>query len=549
MLVERGLGFAVDTTPLHSNADRVVQDFLIAGLGSPWIEYEAKVTKQEIAPGLMTDVIADQRALLKQVPWKRFHWEPGKDWEDVDWVGRDHYLTKREIKEQFGKDPDAEAVRTEDVEKNSTDKYAHHYRVTEIWNRVDRKVYIIGWDFEEPLEVREDKLGLAGFYPCPQPMMTNIKSRELVPMPDHAVFAPSYAYINRLVARIHSITAQIKVAGFYDAQLSELAGLATADDGTYLSVSNLTERLASSNVSDFNKVIATLPLQEKVAVVRELQTLLAGEKARLDEASGIADVVRGATDPNETATAQQIKGQYAGMRMSRKSGEVSRCLRDCFRIMAEVMCEHFTPETWYLATGIQPSPEVLQVLKSDMGRTLAIDIETDSTIALEDAEEKKQRVEFLNYVTPFIEKMLPAIQAGALPGDLGKELLLFAIRSFKHGRQLEDSVEAAPGSMQQLQQMQQQAQQAQQQSQQMQQQLQQAQQQMQGMQQQIAQHDQQKVQADSMKAQADVQKVQAGAAQAQSKAQVDGFRAQTERMKAETDRVALSAGVPTTNIM
>jgi len=520
----------------------VVQDFLIAGLGSPWIEYEAKVTKQEIAPGLMTDVIADQRALLKQVPWKRFHWEPGKDWEDVDWVARDHYLTKREIKEQFGKDPDSEAVRTEDDEKTGTDKYANHYRVTEIWNRIDRKVYVIGWDFSEPLEVRDDKLMLADFFPCPRPMLANVKSCELVPMPDHAVFAPSYAYINRLVARIHSITAQIKVAGFYDAQLGELGGLTTADDGTYFPVSNLAERLASSNLSDFNKVIATLPLTEKVTVVRELQTLLAGEKARLDEASGIADVVRGATDPNETATAQQIKGQYAGMRLSRKSGEVGRCLRDCFRIMAEIMCEHFTPETWYLATGIQPAPEVLQVLKSDMGRTLAIDIETDSTIALEDAEEKKQRVEFLNYVTPFIEKMLPAIQAGALPGDLGKELLLFAIRSFKHGRQLEDAVEAAPGSMQQLQQMQQQAQQLQGQ-------LQQAQQQMQGMQQQIAQHDQQKVQADGMKAQADMAKTAVAAQGAQQKGQIDGFRAETERLKAETDRAALVAGVPTTNIM
>lgn len=450
----------------------------------------------------------------------------------MDWVGRDHYLTKREIKEQFGKDPDTEAVRTEDSEKNSTDKYAHHYRVTEIWNRVDRKVYVIGWDFEEPLEVREDKLGLAGFYPCPQPMMANIKSRELVPMPDHAVFAKSYEYINRLVARIHSITGQIKVAGFYDAQLSELAGLATADDGTYFPVSNLTERLASSNVSDFNKVIATMPLQEKVAVVSELQTLLAGEKARLDEASGIADVIRGATDPNETATAQQIKGQYAGMRLSRKSGEVSRCLRDCFRIMAEIMCEHFTPETWYLATGIQPAPEVLQVLKSDMGRTLAIDIETDSTIALEDAEEKKQRVEFLNYVTPFIEKMLPAIQAGALPGDLGKELLLFAIRSFKHGRQLEDAVEAAPGSMQQLQQMQQQAQQMQQQAAQLQQQLQQAQQQ-------IAQFDQQQQQVDGMKAQGAIAKVQGDAQKTQIQAVQAQRKDSIEAFKAETDRAAL----------
>lgn len=519
-----------------------MQDFLIAGLGAPWIEYEAKVTQQEVTPGVMSPVIADQRTVLKQVPWKRFHWEPGKDWEDVDWVGRDHYLTKREIKEQFNKDPDTEAVRTEDDEKSGTDKYAASYRVTEIWNRPDRKIYVIGWDFTEPLEVREDKLNLVDFFPCPRPMLANIKSCELVPMPDHAVFAPSYAYINRLVARIHSITAQIKVAGFYDAQLSELAGLTTAEDGTYFPVSNLTERLASSSLSDFNKVIATLPLSEKVTVVRELQTLLAGEKARLDEASGIADVVRGATDPNETATAQQIKGQYAGMRLSRKSGEVSRCLRDCFRIMAEIMCEHFTPETWYLATGIQPAPEVLAVLKSDVGRTLAIDIETDSTIALEDAEEKKQRIEFLNYVTPFLEKMIPAVQQGVLPGDMAKELMLFAIRSFKHGRQLEDAVEAAPGTMQQLQQMQQQAQQLQQQNMQM-------QQQMQGMQQQIAQHDQQKVQADGMKAQADMAKTAVAAQGAQQKGQIDGFRAETERLKAETDRAALVAGVPTTNIM
>lgn len=530
-LVERSIGFTIDSTPLHENADRVVFDFLVAGLGCPRIEYEAKFAEDEFG----NPVIADQRTLLKHHPWKHFHWEPGKDWEDVDWVAFDHYLTKRQLKEQFGKEPEGDPPKREGKKQAG-------YRVTEVYYRPERKVYVIGWDFPEPLEVREDKLGLSGFYPCPRPMMANIKSRELVPMPDHAVFAPSYEYINRLTKRIHAITGQIKAAGFYDSQLKELAQIATAEDGEYVPVSNMAERLAVTSVTDFSKVIATLPLQEKVTVVRELQTLLAGEKARLDEQTGIADVVRGATDPNETASAQQIKNQWASVRLARKAGEVARCLRDCFRIMAEIMGEHFTPDTWYLSTGIRPSDDVLAVLKSDLIRNLAIDIETDSTVAMEDEEEKKQRIEFLNYVTPFIEKMLPAIQQGALPGDLGKELLLFAIRSFKHGRQLEDAVEAAPGSMQQLQQLQQQLQQQGQQ-------LQQAQQVQQQMQQQIQQFDQQKVQADGMKAQADVAKSQAGAQQAQAKGAVDGFRAQTERMKAETDRAALFAGVPTHNVM
>lgn len=463
VVVERALSTMVDITAFHSAVDRAVTDYLVAGLGVLWLEYEPKIVQTEMGP-----VIADQKVLLKHVPWKRFHWEQGKDWDDVDWVARDHYLTAKEIKEQFGKTPDIEA-KTEGEKRGD-------YKVTEIYFRPKRQRIVIADCFEEPLDVSDDQLGLSGFYPCPQPMMANIRSRELVPMPDHAVYAKSYEYINRLVQRIQSITGQIKVAGFYDAQLSELSQLTNTDDGAYLPVSNLTERLASTGVTDFNKVLATLPIQEKVEVVRELQALLMAEKARLDEQTGIADVVRGATNPNETASAQQIKANWANVRLSRKMGEINRTLREVFRIQAEIMSEHFTPETFYLLTGMQVDPVVLQVLKSDMMRNLAIDVETDSTVALEDEEEKRQKIEFLNYVTPFLQNMLPAIQQGALPGDIGKELILFAIRAFKHGRQLEDAIEAAPGTMQQLQQFQQQLQQAGQQVQQLQQQNQQAQQ-------------------------------------------------------------------------
>lgn len=531
MLVERGIAFTVDTTPLHENADRSVSDFLIGGLGAPWVEYEPTFAEQD-----GVEVIANQAVILTHVPWKRFHWEPGKDWRDCDWVARDHYLSKRDIKKQFGKEPD------KDAPKGKDDKSECDYRVTEIYFRPTRTIYVIGWEFDEPLEVRKDKLGLKDFYPCPRPMMANIKSRELVPMPDHAVFAKSYEYINRLVQRIQSLTGQIKAAGFYDAQMTELAQLSKADDGTMVPVSKLAERLQNSSVSDFSKIIATLPLQEKVTVVRELQQLLMAEKARLDEQTGIADVVRGATDPNETATAQQIKGQWAGLRLARKAGEVSRCLRDCFRIMAEIMGEHFTPETWYLATGMQPDPMVLQVLKSDLARNLAIDVETDSTVAMEDEEEKKQRVEFLNYVTPFLEKMLPAINAGAIPADLAKELMLFAIRSFKHGRQLEDAVEAAPGSSQQLAQLSGQMQQLQQQNQQIQAELQKAQQQAGQAEQAKVQSAQVKAQADTVKAQATVQKAHIDMARDRQKAEIDD-------QKARRDIAMAQAGVPTTNVM
>ena len=523
MLIERALGFTLDTTAFHANADRCVADFLIAGCGVPWVEYDATVTEGEMGPE-----ISSQKTLLKHVPWKRFHWEPGKDWEDVDWVARDHYLTKREVKEQYKADPDSEGKSKPD-DKGASDTYAQTFRVSEIYYRPKRTVYVIGWDFDEPLEVRKDELALEGFYPCPRPMFANIASREMCPTPDHHFSATAYAYINKLVQRIHTLTGQIKAAGFYDAQMKELSGLQSASDGDYIPVSNLAERLASTGVTDFSKVVATLPLTEKVTVVRELQQLLLTEKARLDEQNGISDIVRGSTDPNETAAAQGIKNNWANLRLARKMGEVSRCLRDAFRIMAEIMSEHFTPDTLYLMTGMQPTPDVMQMVKSDLGRALAIDVETDSTVAMEDDTEKQQRVEFLNYVTPFLQNMLPAIQQGLLPADVGKELLKFALQTFKHGRALEDAIDAAPDTMQQLAQMTQQIQQSQQQ-------LEQCQQQLQQSQQQVAQHDQSKQQVDGMKAQGamakvqgDMQKTQIQAGAAERKDSIDAFKAETDR--------------------
>jgi hypothetical protein len=522
----------------------------------PWVEYDAKV--QEGPEGLPE--IALQTVKLKHVPWSRFLWEPGKDWGDVDWVARDHYLTRDEIREQFGQEPGGTGAgqQKRDDKRGGVKKYATCYRVTEVWYRPKRLIYVIGWDFEEPLEVRPDALNLQGFYPCPRPMFANVKSHELIPTPDHAFFAESYAYLNRLTNRIHSITTQIKAAGFYDAQLGDLAGIATADDGTFMAVRNLAERLGTAGgAAVFDRVIAELPLAQKVQVLQTLQQLLVAEKQRLDEQTGIADIVMGATAASETATAQSIKSNWANLRLARKTGEVSRAFRDVFRIMAEIMAEHFTPESLYLSSGMQVGPEVLAVVKTDIGRNLAIDIETDSTVALDDEAEKQQRIEFLNYVSPFLQTIIPAVQQGAFPADLAKNMVLFAVRSFKHGRALEESLETLPDAMAQMQQMQQQLQQAQQGMQQAQMQAQQFGQQAQQLQQQAAQSDQAlqmermksaSKQVDPMTAQlelrakaADVAKAEAEAERARRELLVGG-----QKMDAEAASAAGIAEVVTT---
>ena len=538
LLIERAIGFTIDTTDFHLQVDQVVSDFLRAGVGVPWVRYEAKVHETELGPEIVS-----QGVVLDHIPWSRFHWEPGKEWKGVDWIAIDHYLTKRELVEQFGKEPDKEV--NSEGDSDDGNKYCP-YRVTEVYYRPTRTVYVVGWQFDELLETRKDKLGLSGFYPCPRPMMDNLESCELTPKPDHYFNKASFDYINKLTKRIHSITAQIKVAGAYDASLPELANLTNVDDGTYVPIPDLLARLQNSSIADFNKIIANLPLTEKVEVVRELQALLVAEKQRLDEANGIADIVRGSTDPNETATAQQIKGNWASLRLSRKSGEVNRALRDAMRIMGEIMAEHFRPEQFYIMTGKMPTPEVIQVLKSDIGRTLSIDIETDSTIALDDEADKKSRLDFLNYIVPLYQNIAPLVQAGQFPADVFKATISFALRSFKHGRELEDALENAPDTQQQLAQLTGQLQQAQQQAQG----LQQQNQQLQGQLQQAQGADAQaKVQTAQIKAQADQFKAGASVQKTQLDMRRDQMRAQIDDAKARRDFAMMQAGVPTQNVV
>jgi hypothetical protein len=159
-LVERGLSYALDTSPFFTNADQSVGDFLRAGLGVPWVKYLAKVAKDEA--GNPTE-IQRQDVDLTHIPWKRFHWEPAKSWELVDWVATDEYLTRAEIKRDYGKDPNAEGKNDADGRTDS-DKYQQTYRVTEIWYKPTRTIYVLGWEFDEMLEIRADALNLQGFF-------------------------------------------------------------------------------------------------------------------------------------------------------------------------------------------------------------------------------------------------------------------------------------------------------------------------------------------------------------------------------------------------
>lgn len=92
--------------------------------------------------------------------------------------------------------------------------------------------------------------------------------------------------------------------------------------------------------------------------------------------------------------------------------------------------------------------EVEALLKNPVHREFRLDIETDSTIRMDDDAEKQSRVELVTAIGAFLDK---AVMAGSTAPEiipmLG-ELMMFAIRSYKSARPIEQAFEDAMDALQ-----------------------------------------------------------------------------------------------------
>jgi len=179
-------------------------------------------------------------------------------------------------------------------------------------------------------------------------------------------------------------------------------------------------------------------------------------KRDLYEVTGISDVIRGASKASETLGAQQMKAQFASLRLSERKANVERFARDVLRLKAEVMAEQFSPETLAEISGYAEMPgnatdpeamprfqAAVDLLRNQKLRAFRIDVETDSTVLPDRQQEQQETVAFLQAVTPFMEKMYAAIQSMPTGAPLFRELLMMGVRSFRKGRPVEAAFEQA----------------------------------------------------------------------------------------------------------
>lgn len=435
------------------SSDKVKQD----EEGLPYVETEPE--EQILSYGLD----------LNHVVWSDFLNEPVNDWTQVTWVAKRLNMKRPRLVKEFGEkgrkvnlNKQFNTRRLDDDETSSSDNAtANCAEVWEIWDKAHSKAFWITDGLpDELLKVEDDPLGLADFWPLPRPLLATTTTDSLIPVADYALYQDQATQLDRMTDRIRLLIDALRVVGVYNAEMTSLQNLLNETGENEMLAVDSWMTFAQSGGLKGN--LDWLPIEQIAAVLTQLFQARAQIKNDLYEITGMSDVIRGATNPEETATAQQIKANFGNLRLQARQSEMSRFARDTIRKMAEIMAEHFSDEALIEMSGIQALDEfkpsgdpqkdaisakkirdAVALLKSDKLRTFKIDIETDATVAADQQKEKETRVEFLQAVAPFLEKAAAVGAQAPQLVPLLMKMLDFGVKGFRAGRTLENAIEEA----------------------------------------------------------------------------------------------------------
>lgn len=447
LVIERALEYHMDTANPSAEAemDAAVMDLLITGRAVMRIRYAPIVVKTEDDE----ERLQFERADWEHTFYDNFEHSPARCWRDVRWVAFRHQMTREDLKRSFGASKAvATSLGTFEDEADYRHEMLRHAEVWEIWDKDTRKIYFISRGFTDgPLGEFDDPLNLEAFFPCPEPLRSIPRTNTLIPVPEYTLYEEQAKELDELTVRISDLEAQVRLAGWYDQSTPGIADLLEQPGSRLVPVNNWA---AFSDKGGSRGVVEWIPLDQ---VANALGLLYQQRSILLDtiyQVVGLSDIMRGSTDARETFGAQRLKQQNGALRLAPRRRRLDLFLRDLMRIQAELVAEKFDPQVLELMTGVQLDERIMIALRIDALRSFSIDIESEDSAQLDDATAKQQAVEFFDAMGRMTAAMGPLIQEGALPFEAFKQMLLFATRRFKAGREVEAALETMQEPQQQM---------------------------------------------------------------------------------------------------
>lgn len=481
LILERALDFEIQHySDYRTSLKQAVFDRFLGGRGTVWVRYEphfkrAKETGQ-IAVGLeITEDVESQSAeeldyeycCVDYVHWRDFGHQVARTWEEVGQVWRKVYMDKEAVVARFGKEIanelpyDATPDDLRKTAKQAQENWQLQTIIYEIWDKTRGCAVWLSKGYKDGLiEERDDPLGLQEFWPCPRPLYATLTNETLVPVPDWIIYQDQANELDVLADRIDGLAKMLQLKGTYDGAIPELKRLFTeAENGSLVAVKNYAAFAEKGGLKGAVDVVDLTPLAEAMKIAQDSMEQI---KSQIYELTGIADIVRGAESEHETtATENQIKGQYASLRLRSMQDDVARFATEILQLKAQIMCSKFSPQTLLaISASDQLSQSDQQLLPQALGlligqerlqnpdgespnplRSFRIEVAADTLVQTDEEAEKQSRMEFITAIGGYFKNALPMAQQSPQLAPMMAELLKFMVAGFKAGKGVEGMID------------------------------------------------------------------------------------------------------------
>lgn len=394
--------------------------------------------------------ITDQRVVIDYVYYEDFIWSPCRVWEERRWTGRRVYMDREELIQRFGDVGKKVPLNTSPLRDNlmhghvgltPTHQAVDTAVVYEIWDREKREVIWYCKDYPELLDVRPDFLNLIGFEPCPSPLLANVPTATTIPRPDYFMVQDQYSELDTINNRISKLIEACKVVGVYDRSAEGVQRmLQEGSDNTLIPVDNWAMFAEKGGVKG---QIDWLPLDVVISTMNQLNAARDVIKQEIYELTGISDIIRGASKASETLGAQQIKAQFASVRIKDMQDEIARFASQILRLKAEMMVKHFDPEILLRKSNIlrtddaMMAQQAIALLQSEEGFEWRITVTADQLAQADYMMQKQERTELLTAIGQYISQIRDVVIQAPQFTPMFVTMLKWAIAGFHGAREIE----------------------------------------------------------------------------------------------------------------
>lgn len=447
-------------------------DRLVGGFGTARVRYdfdedtnevEAKLGDdgQVLAEGYSETEVKDEWVDVIYTHWRDVLWSPCRTWAELRWRAYRAYMTRDELVVRF-----KELGKLVPLNAKGSNKYSiesgrmfepwNQAEVWEIWDKQNKKVFWYVEGFDKVLDMKEDFLKLEGYFPEPPPMMSNLTTNKYIPKADFVIAQDLYNEIDILETRINLLTEACKAVGVYDSASKAVERvLMEGVENQLIPVDNWA---AFAEKGGLKGCVDWIPI-EQIANTIQILTAKQTEKInQLYQITGMSDILRGASDPRTSATAEDAKTKFASIRIQALQDEFSRFASDLMRLKAEIIAKHYQPYCILRQSNIERTPDAplaqqaVALIKDPQASRWKIVVKPESLAMVDYAQLKQDRVEYITALATFMQSAAPLVQMDkAAVGPL-LELLKWGLAGFKGSNQIEGVLDRTISQVQKAQQ-------------------------------------------------------------------------------------------------